>query len=48
MGQQLDENDLNNFFQKKKFGSKWTVQNPKMVHPYNSESAVRIFFNFAQ
>ena len=29
-------------------GGKWTVLGPKMAHPHNSGSAVRIFLNFAQ
>ena len=40
-GQQVDENDINNFFQKT-FWSKWTILGPKMVHIHNSRSAVRI------
>ena len=40
-GQQVDENDINNFFQKT-FWSKWTILGPKMVYIHNSRSAVRI------
>ena len=35
-------------FQKKRVWGKWTILDPKMVHPYNSGSVVRIFLNFAQ
>ena len=30
-------------FRKKNWG-KWTILGPKMVHPYNTRSAVRIFY----
>ena len=29
-------------------GDKWTILGPKMAHPNNSGSAVRIFLNFAR
>ena len=28
--------------------SKWTILGPKMVHPHDSGSTVRIFLSFAQ
>ena len=32
-------------FSKKRFAcGKWTILDPKMVHPHSSESTVRIFF----
>ena len=33
-------------FQKKFVWGKWTFLGPKMAHPHNSGSAVRIFLNF--
>ena len=35
-------NGINNFPEKKNWG-KWTILGPKMVHPHNSGSTVRIF-----
>ena len=35
-------------FQKKIVWGKWTILGPKMGHPYNSGSDVRIFLNFVQ
>ena len=32
-----------NNFPKKKIGGKWTILSPKMVHPHNFRSTVRIF-----
>ena len=43
-----DENDINNLPKKTFVWDKWTILGPKMVHPHNSGSAVRIFLNFAQ
>ena len=39
----IDQNDINNFFQKKFVWSKWTILSPKMAHPHNSGSNVRFF-----
>ena len=42
-GQQVDENDFNNIFQKNFVWGKWTILGPKMAHPHNSRSFVRYF-----
>ena len=33
-------------FQKKILWGKWTILGPKMAHPHNSGSALRIFLKF--
>ena len=45
MDQQIDENDIV-FSQKILVWGKWTILDPKMVHPHNSGSALRIFLKF--
>ena len=45
MDQQIDENNIV-FSQKILVWSKWTILDPKMVHPHNSGSALRIFLKF--
>ena len=35
-------------FQNEFVWGKWTILGPKLVHPHNSGSAVRIFKNFSQ
>ena len=45
MDQQIDENNIV-FSQKILVWGKWTILDPKMVHPHNSGSALRIFLKF--
>ena len=33
-------------FHKNVLGGKWTILGPKILHPHNSGSVVRIFLNF--
>ena len=35
-------------FQKKILWGKWTILGPKMAHPHNSGSALRIFLKFCR
>ena len=45
--QYVDESNINNFFQKeKKFGANEAILGPKIAHPHNSGSALRIFLKF--
>ena len=37
---------INRFSEKKSYLGKWAILAPKMVHPHNSGSAVRIFLKF--
>ena len=40
-------NLINLFSEKNSHLGKWAILGPKMVHPHNSGSAVRIFFKFS-
>ena len=44
----MDENDINNFSQKKMVWGKSTILGPNIFHRHNYASAVRNFLNFAQ
>ena len=46
MGQQKDENNINDFSQKILVWGKSTIFDPKMPHPHNSGLAVRVCFKF--
>ena len=39
---------INRFSEKDSHLRKWAILWPKIAHPHNSGSAVRIFLNFAQ
>ena len=46
IGQQVDENNLNDFSQKMLVWGKWTILDPKMAHPHNSGLVLRAFLKF--
>ena len=45
-GQQVEEIDINDCFQKKIVWGKWTIFGPKMMHPHSSGFTVRFFKKF--
>ena len=45
-GQKVDESNNNGLYQKKIIQDKCAILVPKMAHPHNSGSALRIFFKF--
>ena len=47
-GQQVDESNNNGLYQKKFVQDKWAILGPKMAHPHNSGSALRIFLKFCR
>ena len=40
--------DDNALYQKKFVQDKWAILDPKMAHPHNSGSTLRIFFRFSR
>ena len=47
-GQQVYESNNNGLYQKKIALDKWSILGPKMTHPYNFGSALRIFLKFCR
>ena len=47
-GQQVDESNNNGLYQKKFVQDQWVVLGPKMAHPHNSGSALKIFLKFCR
>ena len=45
-GQQADESNNNGLYQKKFVHDKWVILGPKMEHPDNSGSVLRILLKF--
>ena len=44
----VDESNNNGLYQKKFVQDKWAILGPKMAHPHNSGSALRIFLKFCR
>ena len=44
----MKETRLNRFYEKNYHLGKWVILCPKIAHPHNSGSAVRMYLNFAQ
>ena len=47
-GQWVDESNNNGLYQKSFVQDKWAILDPKMAHPRNSGSALRIFLKFCR
>ena len=47
-GQWVYEINNNGLYQKKFVQNKWAILDPKMAHPHNSGSALRVFFQFCR
>ena len=46
--QYIDESNNNGLYQKKFVHDKWAILGPKMAHPHNSGSALRILLKFCR